>query len=52
MIVPLKMSIETIDTIPANVVKPMINTAAINMPVSGLIEPSDNMAMKRPPPRN
>ena len=50
--VPLKMSIEMMETIPASIVKPIMRIAAMSMPVSGLIDPSDRIAMKRPPPLN
>ncbi|MGH8196379.1 MAG: hypothetical protein ACREQ8_18590 [Woeseiaceae bacterium] len=40
------------ETIPASTVKPMMSAAAISMPVSGVIAPSDRIPMKRPPPLN
>ncbi len=52
MMIPLKMSTVTIDTIPASAVKSTMTTAVMYMPVSGLIAPSETMLRIQPPPRN
>ena len=52
MMLPLKMSIETIETMPASTVKPAISIAAMIIPDSGEIVPSERIDMKRPPPLN
>ncbi len=52
MMLPLNTSMETMETMPANIVNKTMKMQVISMPVSGLTLPSVRMAMNRPPPLN
>ena len=52
MAMPLKMSTETIDTMPAIAVNRTMAKAVISIPCTGVIAPSVTIASIHPPPRN